>query len=618
MFNDLSILSKDVTEEEKGFSVLGTEKKESWAVSSTFILNTFSMKVIRRFVFVILLDLFRYTNAASVRKVFYGGSPPRDVSCKIFQPNYGIVDLKSPVDAIQLELRNLVLDYYRPPKFTNCTTDYGNVGQNMVKTSRILPNGSYDGFIGMIQRNEYDMVIFGMRLDLLRNDPGIIGPAIGPADAIIGVGKYHDDVIKANIFAMMDNFDHETIAFIFISFYIFCFVLFFVESVLENPEHLFTRRLSVIKLFKNVLNTFCKLMANFLGYESFDSWSVTARLLMITALFFNILISSGFFKNLVKSDMSVVRPAKQINSIEELLRDKEFKNVQPIYVKQLYMPELLASSEEKIFQELRNKIAMNKSFSELDFDFENDPFQTMKMLFAYTKHIEDHEAAILLPGLGIEVMHKFLCSFHPEKLVNVTLAKKRFAEGIFVHLFSKKINPRIRKFLHYQLETITEMAIYPGLEHYTRSQDFAYSFSRTDPITQSRCEFLRYPGKKDDVVVAYTIDNFVTPLFKLFFDIYEVCFLVFFGELLFYRGRLWFIGKMKIWKKNSRKKKVFPKEQSKEQQQPEKTQNPYTNVEMKRKGVRSEYIVKQNISIVYNPPEEDGIQVIEEDSQPRR
>jgi hypothetical protein len=549
-------------------------------------------------ILVILWCLLGVVSTASVRDVFYGASNLKDIPCRIFQPNYGVIDLKKPLDAIQYQLRKLILDYYE--ETTNCTTDYGDVDDMNVKAGSMAPNGSYDGFIGMIQRNDYDMVIFGARLDLLQNDPAIIGPVIGPADTVIGVGTYNDSQVKIGVLETMNNFDNETIGFILISFYVVCIVLLIIEFSLRGCTRRRQSPLLLIKeIFDYIFETTWKLMANFLGYESFDSPFVSARLLMITAMFFNILLSSGFFKNLVKSDMTSVRPAKQINSMEDLLTD-EFKSIQPVYIKQLYMAELLKLSKTDTFNRLRNRIALNKSFSELDMNFDRKSGETFGILIKYTDLIAKHQAAILLPGLGIEIMHKFLCSFFPEKLGELRLARNRFAGGLFVHLFSKKIDPRIRKFLHYQMITVAEMAIYPGLEKFTVSQDFYYADPSVDPVTRSRCEFLRKTEKKQNEVVAYTLENFIVPLYKVLGNVYAYCFVVFIFEFMFYHVN------------RSMKHQANMIKQEKKQKKKEMLQNPRSsqNIRKHRNGVISEFIVKQNILIVYNPATDDDIQVI--------
>src|SRR5688572_8359348 len=90
---------------------------------------------------VLLLAVFLKAGLTiSVRQRFYGGQPAIH-PCRVLQPNWGVLDLKNPIDQLTRELSKLALDYVEP---LNCSIDFESVNDRL-SIGKISANGSYDG-----------------------------------------------------------------------------------------------------------------------------------------------------------------------------------------------------------------------------------------------------------------------------------------------------------------------------------------------------------------------------------------------------------------------------------------------------------------------------------------
>ena len=107
------------------------------------------------------------------------GTPGRCFICASNKIDFYNYNMPNWID-IAMSFKAKVLD-----QLLNCSfveADLNGIGDDFFFH---YPNGSYTGFLGMLQRNQVDTVAYGVRPDSLPFEPALIGGVIGPADVVI-------------------------------------------------------------------------------------------------------------------------------------------------------------------------------------------------------------------------------------------------------------------------------------------------------------------------------------------------------------------------------------------------------------------------------------------------
>lgn len=82
--------------------------------------------------------------------------------------------------------------------------------------------GNYSGAIGMVQRQQVDVLFAVIRPDNLPFEPGIPGPVIMSADATVLSRKNYSKPIEREIASFIYDFDEVSYAYFFIVMTLYC------------------------------------------------------------------------------------------------------------------------------------------------------------------------------------------------------------------------------------------------------------------------------------------------------------------------------------------------------------------------------------------------------------
>ena len=153
----------------------------------------------------------------------FGGFYRKDLPCKLWIPE-GMDKFEGMSSSSPLNLNELIDSV----KKLNCTfirskgDDFGYP----------MENGSYTGLIGMVQRQESDVMLVAVRPDSLPYEPALIGPMVLEADAAIISGKSKKNRVTREILEFVSDVDPLVYAYFGISIIVFsvCYTLSIVLS----------------------------------------------------------------------------------------------------------------------------------------------------------------------------------------------------------------------------------------------------------------------------------------------------------------------------------------------------------------------------------------------------
>lgn len=478
-------------------------------------------------------------------KEWFGGSYPTDVSCRVLALDLGFLNLQKPKNAIERGMDNLFKYALRE---INCTYVYSPATIRII--DRPDENGTYNGVIGMIQRNEYDLALFPLRTDLIFGDPVKLGPAIASGDSLIITGTSNDTADALSIESFVSSFSGEVYLYYLISMHIVLVIIVGTIYVLQPylKKGTFHHKMgknnrNVSLFFIRYFYTLRKLVMCLLGSESLEPVTSAIRVLGISILFTNYFLIEGFFKNLIKAESLSVRPAQLINSLEDLVNNTNFKSVLPIFLHQLYLSTLLEDEKFNlpIYQLLRKRISQHSSIL-LDF---SKPLVAVDQVKKAIDDVIDNHAALIIP-VSLDKDHmfdKFFCPSDPAKSLRIRIANKPILSGCTLNMFySKQVDSRIQNLANYKYTSFMEFG---SLYAFSKLVQTSTSVLEGMPFSgeHARCSLgitkLKVKERKREQIVRFEQINFtfLSPLMRFMLFVYIIIFSIFIVEFSFNKRR---------------------------------------------------------------------------------
>ena len=387
----------------------------------------------------------------------FGGFYRTDLPCKVCLPQ----TLEVMVD--QLNRNLFTTSSLRDTiKKLNCTM-FQSKGDDF---GYPLDNGSYTGLIGIVQRQESDVMIIAVRPDSLPHEPALIGPMMLEADAAIISGKPKQHHVSREILDLVKDIDPLVHTYFIISIIVFsaCYtmsILLCKENETEDWDPL-----TVEKYFFKSIWESC---AAVLDEEQFSPETYSSRILaslFTLSLFFGIY---GMFLNKVGADLIRRNGPPNIDSIDYFLNN--ITHTKPVIINNLYLSNLLKNEpKDSTLGRLWSLMEKDQSEAVLDIDYDrlNAGEETYRME-VYSKltdvlwQVQTRKKAIIVPRSIARNGKMFGCTMNPVNISRLYLSKESFAAGTLNTLMSHGIHPEIRKIFEYFGRAWNEAALMEGV-----------------------------------------------------------------------------------------------------------------------------------------------------------
>jgi hypothetical protein len=322
-------------------------------------------------------------------------------------------------------------------------------------------NGTYNGVIGYIQRQEVDLVFLLVRPDGLPFEPGLIGPMIHEADAIIITATKNSEKVSREILQFLNDFDFNIYIYLIIVTVIMCIFYTFVGD-LNNGTFLRDTTINVLKnFFENLEDAFNCLI----DQENFQPKTDASRVLTFFFACFMFVSVYGIFLNKVGADLIAKTPASNIDNIDYFLND--FTNTKPMIIKKLYLIHLLKSSDKNSkLGKLWSLMEKDQKETIIDADFREIMRGNPVLMEEFSKRlweIQTYKKGLIMPKKMALMGRNVACMLIPLNITRLHISKDSFAHGTLNILMSHGIQPRLRKVFDYYGRTNHEMALLEGL-----------------------------------------------------------------------------------------------------------------------------------------------------------
>ena len=397
----------------------------------------------------------------------FGGFYRKDLPCKLWLPA-GIEATQEMGVGSSFKLSTLLLD---PLKKLNCTifiTQTAEIGYP-------LDNGSYTGMIGIVQRQESDLMLISVRPDSLPHEPAFIGPMLLEADAGIVSGKSKKKRITREILELVNDVEPLVYTYFIVSIIVFS-VSYTASIVLElfrgnetGDEDAETQDWDVLTMENRFFKTIWETCAAVLDEEQFSPDNYSSRILsffFILGLFFGIY---GMFLNNVGADLIRKNGPPNIDSIDYFLNN--ITHTKPVIVKKLFLLNLLKNEpKNSTLGTLWSLMEKEQNETVLDVDYDRltagDEIYRMQMLGKTTDllwEVQNRKKAIIMPRSILKNSKMVGCTMNPVNISRLYISKESFAAGTLNTLMSHGIHPEIRKIFEYFGRAFHEAALMEGI-----------------------------------------------------------------------------------------------------------------------------------------------------------
>ena len=338
-----------------------------------------------------------------------------------------------------------------------------------------LDNGSYTGLIGIIQRQECDMMVIALRPDSLPHNPGLIGPRLLEADAAIISSKSKKNRVTREILELVNDVDPLVYTYLLSSIVVFsiCYTtLVVLESSTENKtedEDAETKDWNPLTVAKHFLKTIWESCAAVLDQEHFSPGNYSSRILTLFftfGLFFGIY---GMFLNNVGAGLIRRNGPPNIDSIDYFVNN--ITHTKPVILKRLYLLNILKSEpKDSTLGKLWSLMEKEQNDTVLDVDKDRlesgDEMYRMQVLGKATDllwEVQTRKKALIMPRAIARNFKMVGCTMNAVNISRLYISKESFAAGTLNTLMSHAIHPEIRKIFEYYGRAWNEAALMEGM-----------------------------------------------------------------------------------------------------------------------------------------------------------
>ena len=360
---------------------------------------------------------------------------------------------------------------FKALKSINCTI----IESDYVESGYPLPNGTYTGLIGMMQRREFDLAFIAARPDSLPYEPVLIGPMVLEADAVLITAKSRQKPINRELLELVNDVDFLVYVYLLMMIVVFCIsymiTTYGLEMAKEDQDDW-----DPISVAKHSYEVVYNSLAAIVDQQNFSPVSDSSKILVfffVAGLFFGIF---GIFLNKLGADLIRKNGPPNIDSIEHFANN--ITHTKPVIIKKLYLLSLLKTESKMRKDSTLGRLwsMMEKEQNETVFDIDmeamrkgdtQDQMKILSMVSDLLRDVEDRTKALILPRSIAVTATVVGCIINPINISRLHVSTESFAQGTLNSLMSHGIDPLLRKMWEYFGKNIYEFDLLKGANFMT-------------------------------------------------------------------------------------------------------------------------------------------------------
>lgn len=331
-------------------------------------------------------------------------------------------------------------------------------------TATGTPNASgyYDGMVGILQRDEADVMATHTAIDDLPFDPVIAGPATDELEAHLITLPRAARHIGLDLLAAFDNFSVISWIFIFFASYMVMTVYWIVavEEISRKPkmskrQKRLRRKFEKYFMLRQVYAASWNVLSSVLDQVDYEPHGGSRRVMWTFFTLF-LFVAFNIFSGFMSASLVVTENVAKINSLEDLVSE-QFHDVVPMWLEQLQLISMFqnantGSTRWMVWQKA-TRIGLDKAVFKLDFNAGdiiakfNDATEMRDVCIIQTSHV----SRIIFGMLG--------CSGKSELDLHHFSNEPSLA-SFYGYAYSKKTPKALRDYMDVKLKRIIDYGLY--------------------------------------------------------------------------------------------------------------------------------------------------------------
>ena len=365
-------------------------------------------------------------------------------------------------------IKRLNYFFMSPYEMINCTI---GIIPGAMNIGHKLSNGSYDGSIGILQREAANATALAYVLGSTDDEPVIVGPVMSSTEmSILSVDRDPGQFVQGPE-GWLDNFSPIVYTYHAICLSVFCYIFVIFSSLskfmrrkkLINQKFInYSRRINFnrdyVKIFSN-----CTLALIYA--VKFDTLYSTTKCLIF---FYTIAISvaiNGYFLGLTSTDMIAIRPLPSVETLSDLLYNEYFMDTNVsapggLWHEQVLRGAIASSPEGQLWRRVSDLLPIQFAKSaQMAGKFMNrrDEIFNQKSVLVVDKIAMDIVVSITCQGVGVEKGRK------------MRVSKDTFGEKLMVFSVSKQSDKVLINWINYRQSRLLQSGL---MDQWTRSAGF--------------------------------------------------------------------------------------------------------------------------------------------------
>lgn len=314
-------------------------------------------------------------------------------------------------------------------------------------------NGTYDGMIGCVQRNETSCMMQFVRYDSTPFEPGtfVPFPAFADVPKIYTERPKRIDPTTADILILWTNFDTESWEYLLILFVLSFFIWIFMNRIMESE----------CNASKFLWICFGLKVQQF----NLSISKVSSCTILVSSISLSILYGYHYVLfNTLSSDLTVTTAPQSIDSLYDLLYDSRYGNVTPRISTMFNMYNTLSRSRNGTDEHvLFMRIMRNENESVTVVDTTNLGTNARVSLNTFESVSKGKSVFIENNMLMKFVLRDGSCYTNPIMTMNMMETKDIISPSAVAVLISKYTSEHFKKLFEYRTLTLSEFSLYDGL-----------------------------------------------------------------------------------------------------------------------------------------------------------
>ena len=325
-------------------------------------------------------------------------------------------------------------------------------------------DGSYSGWVGMIQRNEADFAFGLFRPDNLPFEPVKFTPPLASGEiSIISRKTAKPSLIRRQITYFL-HLDWCLYVYVFTT----CFFMF--PSIYTFFQLSGDERMQANKFLRKYCYNCFRVLTLLLDQEQFEPLNLANCILALSISIFSLAAVFGILLNTVGADLVVTKQPPAIDSLEDLLDDPQFAHSKPVVLAGFPEYSVLeysrpGSKERRLFDRMmkdpEHSFVSPEAFAAESFYFSSKISDFLQLLFG-------DEIALVLVSFFAQFVPICTCFMRDsEELAGLKkfvhqqyIAKETFGGGTLNAIYSHQTHPYIEKAIVHIFRCVNEHGIF--------------------------------------------------------------------------------------------------------------------------------------------------------------